>query len=541
MKENIKRKINFSFNAFPDVDSSAYKKINESLKKSYEQNPEIKEYARIKFAETLKLWELQRANGIGLYADKELRYYLFEFNNRTFQYGIHKMPLMFNVMEAFFHFDKDLFYWRLLDEEDFSISFYDYIDFYTSHNSAEDDYNLSESFEEDLIYNFNANDNLREISFKTDDGNTFVIGSVSMVKRGNEITMLFTTGEILDIDVENIKIEIKEGIEKITPGKEKLLEDSSWERGAAMLGDDSKLWKTLVACRLNLDNNKLDARYIAKDQGDHFDIKTDDITGFITLGEWKDPTYKKYFENSIKDVEKYNSIFELAKACLHLPTYLEIYNDDISEETIDTEVKNILKGPLTSRKYKDIDSTVKIRNRTLWELNPKRKHLANIMKIRDDKFTVETSGYWKPLNKDEIGKDKKGAPMSGRTWVSRTESFYQAKEDELIIEKKGRKVFTEKNAGYIYIMRNPSLDKDVYKIGLTRNITDDRAKQLSNTSIPDTYSIMREWHTKDCVLAEKEIHKLLEDYRIDTRREFFKIDMRIANDIIDEIIDLINK
>jgi len=540
MKENIKRKIDFSIGAFPDIDTSAYKKISASIKNNYEKNPELKEYVDKKFDQTLKTWELQRANGIGLYADKELRYYLFEFNNRTFEFGIHKMPLMFNIMEAFFNFDKDLHYWKLLDEEDFSISFYDFIDFYTSNDFTQDEENLNDFFVEDLIYNFNADNELRDITFKTDDGLAFVIAGVSLVKRGNEITMLFTTGEITNINVDEIEIK-REGEEKITPGKEKILEKSKWKREAVKLGDDLRLWKTLITCRLNLDSYTLDARYIAKDHGDHFDIKTDDLTGFIRHGEWKDPIYQKYFEDSIKNIEKHNSIFELAKICLYLPIYLEKYDNEIEQETIDTEVKNILKNSFISRKYKDVDNNVKIRNRTLWHLNPKQRNLANILKIRDDKFKVETSGYWKTLNPEEIGNDKNGKPLKGKTWVNRTESFYQAKEDELIVKRKDNEIFTGANAGYIYIMRNPSLPKDVYKIGLTRNTTDHRAKQLSNTSVPDKYSIMREWNTKDCVLAEKEIHKLLEKYRVDEKREFFRIDMRLANDTIDEVINIINQ
>ncbi len=52
---------------------------------------------------------------------------------------------------------------------------------------------------------------------------------------------------------------------------------------------------------------------------------------------------------------------------------------------------------------------------------------------------------------------------------------------------------------------------------------------------------MREWNVKDCYLAEKTIHKLLDNYRLDKRREFFQLDMRKANDVIDSVIDKINE
>lgn len=101
--------------------------------------------------------------------------------------------------------------------------------------------------------------------------------------------------------------------------------------------------------------------------------------------------------------------------------------------------------------------------------------------------------------------------------------------------------FTNKNAGKIYILRNSNYEKDIYKIGLTTKTVEERAEQLSNTSVPDKFSIMREWDVKDCYLAEKTIHKALDIYRIDNRREFFKMDMRIANDVIDTVVQNVNK
>ena len=148
--------------------------------------------------EALKTWKLQTANGIGLFMDPELRHYLGEFNHRSWSYGHRKMPIMFNIMESFFTLDKRLNYWTLLEEEDYSLSFFDFIDFYTSKNFKHDTSEIIENLEEDLIYNFNVGYDLKEITFKTNNGENFIIAGVSLVRRGNEVTMLFNTGQITD-------------------------------------------------------------------------------------------------------------------------------------------------------------------------------------------------------------------------------------------------------------------------------------------------------------------------------------------------------
>jgi hypothetical protein len=89
-------------------------------------------------------------------------------------------------------------------------------------------------------------------------------------------------------------------------------------------------------------------------------------------------------------------------------------------------------------------------------------------------------------------------------------------------------------------MRNPAFEKNIYKIGLTTNETEERARQLSKTSVPDHFHVMREWAVKDCIRAEKEIHTILDKFRVDPRREFFNIDMQVANETIETVIKAIN-
>ena len=144
------------------------------------------------------------------------------------------------------------------------------------------------------------------------------------------------------------------------------------------------------------------------------------------------------------------------------------------------------------------------------------------------------------MSPDEVGLDKKGNTIHGKTWVNQSLAWFEATEDELIIQEIQPEM-EGPDVGYIYILRNPTMGNNIFKIGLTRNEVNYRASQLSKTSVPDKFYKAQEWLVKDCVLAEKQIHELLKDYRIDPRREFFELKYDKAIHVIVETIRKINE
>jgi len=98
------------------------------------------------------------------------------------------------------------------------------------------------------------------------------------------------------------------------------------------------------------------------------------------------------------------------------------------------------------------------------------------------------------------------------------------------------------NKGFVYIMRNASHETNIFKVGLTKGSTKKRAKQLSSTTgSPDKFLIAHEFSTIDCVLAEKLIHNEIDEFRLNDRREFFRMDFKELLKIAGEIIEKINK
>ena len=91
---------------------------------------------------------------------------------------------------------------------------------------------------------------------------------------------------------------------------------------------------------------------------------------------------------------------------------------------------------------------------------------------------------------------------------------------------------------YIYFATNPFYKDDIVKIGWTRNEPKMRAKSLYNTSVPCEFNF--EFIIKTpCGMGynlEDKIHKYLDKYRINKRREFFRIDKEdLANILVNDL------
>ncbi|CAN7335857.1 GIY-YIG nuclease family protein [Massilia sp. LjRoot122] len=85
------------------------------------------------------------------------------------------------------------------------------------------------------------------------------------------------------------------------------------------------------------------------------------------------------------------------------------------------------------------------------------------------------------------------------------------------------------SAGYLYILSNPALSSDVFKIGLTEALPEERAAELSRQSaIPLQFTL--EWHipVENVVVAERRVHLLLDERRVNPAKEFFRLPLAEA-------------
>lgn len=192
-----------------------------------------------------------------------------------------------------------------------------------------------------------------------------------------------------------------------------------------------------------------------------------------------------------------------------------------------------------SRTRKLLTPHEKLNNRKVKVLDPSAfaKDQAHFL---PPKVVVEDKGYYRRLNHDEIGRDKRGNVIHGRTWVEHRSSYTKPDRWSALSLRRTRKPLstTSPDAGSIYIMRCASHGKDIFKVGLTRRDVDDRAEELTaSTSSPSEFLPVCHWSVTNCVLAEKEIHEALAAFRVSGRREFFQAPLQTLNMAITPIIE----
>lgn len=143
--------------AIPPV-GTAERKLLEKVLSAYKNNPEAEQLAKKTYKEEVASCTIQADNGAGLPADKLIREYNTEYNNRSFNNSLHDLPASFNVVEAFNTFLPPSATFKINDEIDSIFSFGDFLNFVTSDQSPKDVSAAHEAMEEGVIYSFNSID-----------------------------------------------------------------------------------------------------------------------------------------------------------------------------------------------------------------------------------------------------------------------------------------------------------------------------------------------------------------------------------------------
>lgn len=100
-----------------------------------------------------------------------------------------------------------------------------------------------------------------------------------------------------------------------------------------------------------------------------------------------------------------------------------------------------------------------------------------------------------------------------------------------------------KEAGYVYILTNPSFKEDWVKIGKSSRPVDVRSKELDNTAVPLPFEIYATMKTSKFNEAEKLIHNFISMFtnlRIRDNREFFNVKPEKALEIFKQVAKVID-
>ncbi|MHC1746927.1 MAG: GIY-YIG nuclease family protein [Cellulosilyticaceae bacterium] len=85
------------------------------------------------------------------------------------------------------------------------------------------------------------------------------------------------------------------------------------------------------------------------------------------------------------------------------------------------------------------------------------------------------------------------------------------------------------SCGFLYVLSNPSFAQGIYKIGYTERTVKERIEELRSTGVPTPFKEVCSLYVPYVQDAEKIIHEILAENRIENDREFFKCTMEEIN------------
>jgi hypothetical protein len=92
---------------------------------------------------------------------------------------------------------------------------------------------------------------------------------------------------------------------------------------------------------------------------------------------------------------------------------------------------------------------------------------------------------------------------------------------------------TPSTPGWVYILTNEAMPGMV-KIGLTTKTPKERAAELSSPSgVPLPFVVAWARAVSDCAYVEKAVHRMLDDKRVNGKRESFRVDVATARQVIE--------
>lgn len=520
------------------------KNVPKSFSDTLNNDPKFKKYMTKQWKKATASIDAQIINGVEFGIEETLRFFLQQFNYRSFNHGLDSMPTSFNVMEAFYKHRPDLACFLLRSEKDYLFSMPEFIDFITNPESNAKIDDILSYMEEGVIYSYSTCNKIEDYIFSTDSVKEYAVSGVSMIRHGSEINMIMLAGEKADLKQETKELFSFEDVQMLQ-GRENIKPDPNRKREAVALEDGVDFWKTLVLTRFDLSDATQNTRQIMKDHGDGYLVLTDDINVFYEEPGKLIDGAEEVIKNSLAQLSNYEPLFELCKSALMLPSYFWSYNESLVTEPHQTELFRKLKKDGWPTKKKLLSPKELICQRMVSVLQRNVANSPNMVSYTSPDIKIERSGFWKRLPSHKTGKDKNGNDIHGRTWVSKDLSWFEKETSSVIItgtNTKLEKVPDGPNKGYIYAMRSASDKKDIFKIGLTQRTPEVRAKEISRgCGVPTEYFPVEEWEVADCKLAEKMIHDQLKEFRVNNNREFFHMPYKNIRKIIDDNISAINK
>lgn len=488
-----------------------------------------------------------RDSGVGYPVDKLLRDLAVEYTHRYASSGVATQPASFNYFESFCSVDliegSVAPYTRPVPEVDHLFSVPDYFDYLTAADTPT--FNLSEllSLPEGQAHHFTQNGNINDFTYMTSEGREFLISGFSMVRHGTSLHWYILGGEVLpEEEWKSDKYDEQIDINDVPPQKARFLSDAMKITGPqigrpiALEGTKTAI-RTIIAGETDVSSGKHVARCHMSETENSFQLFCDDPDIFETI---QDHQKRENIIQTMKErVESAAVMWHLAEGFFQLPRYFQ-YRLTVSPTVV---TKSAKPTPKTTRGGRGVGA--RFRHVTSIEVSDTRQSVV-VRSYTAPHLEVETEGHWRRLEENAYGFDAKGNQIRGRTWIAATNKW-RARPDktrpvyiksliaaariqvaEYLEAAQQADAEFQSSAGQekrvLYVMRCLAMQDEVYKVGWTSNSAEQRARELSTaTGVPMSFAVVDAWPHDDPEALEKGVHAMLDPYRLNAGREFFKL------------------
>jgi hypothetical protein len=301
---------------------------------------------------------------------------------------------------------------------------------------------------------------------------------------------------------------------------------------------------------MDLISGKHLSRLFIQEYQNSFIVHTDDVESLCYI---KDEEKRKVvIDSMMSKIKEASALWNLAEGLLQLPAYLNL-RVALNEDTLNKAGKNFSqkKGGKGTNNLYEIVPAIEISSNA---------QTSTIIEVPLPHYEVEENGHWRRLSFDAKGKDQYGNEVTGKTWVKApsknkviedfsttifvksTLSSARLKISEYIEAAKRSNLTNDKSVsdgtiGELYIMRCSAMQETIFKVGFTQGDSTERARQLSTaTGVPFSFVVVKFWKHPNVRALEKDVHMMLEPYRINDAREFFQIKFESIEKIIEATI-----
>lgn len=502
-----------------------------------------------------------KRSGAKFPADKILRELAIEYTHRYASSGIYSQPISFNYFEPFLHI-------KLIDdaapyaeiEKEFNHLFYteDFFEYITS--PEESGFQVSSLLElpQDQIYHFSVCGKITDISFLYGEGREFVVAGFSIIRRGSSLFWYLIGGESLG--EEEWKLRCSEqpemDIESTPPWKKKFLEECLAESGSLLgkpipLESTETYIRTIISGEFDLKEEKHLSRCYLAEYENSFDVICDDPEVFDSMTNLNNK--ERILGLMLERFDRTAVLWSLAEGLFQLPAYFN------SRLALNKEVQANSKRRISRKKGgKGLKGDYMI----IPSLEPSN-HMPDsvITTVNLPHYEIETEGHWRKLTSDDVGVDRHGNSVWGRSWISSsskwkpsgpkegvviylkdTLSSARLKISEYLHAAEAIKNIAAKqldsDEGELYVLRCSAMKEQIFKVGYTRGCSYERAKQLSSaTGVPLAFVVVQCWKHKEARRLETEVHMMLSPYRLNNGREFFEAKFETIEKVVSSVLN----